>query len=125
MVFGVSPTFLAMCLQGISDFPCHEGQPVQVAGTHTQSLCNQVPADLSDSLTHFISSHSHHPQATTPLALCLSLTFTFRFFIEYTKENQVSFEDGMLFNMGQLLSLPFVLLGAFCMYRALANARRK
>ena len=57
--------------------------------------------------------------------LCLFLIFTSRIFIEYTKENQVSFEDGMLFNMGQLLSLPFVLLGAFCMYRALANARRK
>ena len=76
MVFGVSPTFLAMCLQGISDFPCHEGQPVQVAGTHTQSLCNQVPADLSDSITHFITSHSHHSQALTTLAFRLSIQHT-------------------------------------------------
>ena len=38
--------------------------------------------------------------------LCLTLIFTFRFFIEYTKEVQVSFESGMLFNMGQLLSVP-------------------
>ena len=51
--------------------------------------------------------------------LCILLIFTARIFIEYTKENQVGFEDGMLFNMGQLLSVPFVLLGAFCVVRAL------
>ncbi len=49
--------------------------------------------------------------------LCLTLIFTARIFIEYTKENQVDFENGMLFNMGQLLSVPFVLLGAWCMWR--------
>ena len=50
--------------------------------------------------------------------LCLFLIFTSRILIEYTKENQVDFENGMLFNMGQLLSVPFVLLGIFCMWRA-------
>ena len=47
--------------------------------------------------------------------LCLFLIFTSRIFIEYTKENQEAFENGMLFNMGQLLSVPFVLLGLSCM----------
>lgn len=50
--------------------------------------------------------------------LCLTLIFTSRIFIEYTKENQVAFENGMLFNMGQLLSVPFVLLGLWCMWRS-------
>lgn len=50
--------------------------------------------------------------------LCLVLIFAFRFFIEYTKDIQVDFESGMMFNMGQLLSIPFVVLGAWCMYRA-------
>ena len=50
--------------------------------------------------------------------LCLSLIFTSRIFIEYTKENQVDFENGMLLNMGQLLSIPFVLLGLWCMWRS-------
>lgn len=49
--------------------------------------------------------------------LCLFLIFTSRILIEYTKENQVDFEQGMLFNMGQLLSIPFVVLGCWCMYR--------
>ena len=51
--------------------------------------------------------------------LCIFLIFLSRIFIEYTKENQVAFEDGMLFNMGQLLSVPFVLLGAYFICRGL------
>ena len=50
--------------------------------------------------------------------LCLFLIFTSRIFIEYTKENQEAFEDGMLFNMGQLLSVPFVVLGLYCMFKS-------
>ena len=37
--------------------------------------------------------------------------FTARFFIEYVKNDQVAFEVGMKFNMGQLLSLPFIFAG--------------
>lgn len=37
--------------------------------------------------------------------------FGMRFLIEFIKEPQVGFEEGMLLNMGQLLSIPFVLLG--------------
>ncbi len=39
------------------------------------------------------------------------LLFTARFFIEFVKNDQVAFEAGMQFNMGQLLSLPFILAG--------------
>lgn len=47
--------------------------------------------------------------------LCLTYIFTARFFIEYTKDIQVDFENGMLFNMGQLLSIPFIIIGIACM----------
>jgi prolipoprotein diacylglyceryl transferase len=43
--------------------------------------------------------------------LLLVLIFTARFIIEFVKEDQVGFEDGMTFNMGQLLSLPYILVG--------------
>ena len=49
--------------------------------------------------------------------LCLTLIFTFRFFIEYTKDIQVDFESGMPLNMGQILSLPFIAIGIYCMRR--------
>ena len=41
----------------------------------------------------------------------LITVFGMRFFIEFLKENQVSFESGMALNMGQLLSIPLVIGG--------------
>lgn len=49
--------------------------------------------------------------------LCLVYIFTARFFIEYTKDIQEAFEADMLLNMGQLLSIPFIVIGAVCMLR--------
>lgn len=37
--------------------------------------------------------------------------FGMRFIIEFIKEPQVGFEEGMAFNMGQLLSVPFIVAG--------------
>ena len=48
--------------------------------------------------------------------LCITLIFTARFFIEFTKDIQEAFEASMLLNMGQLLSLPFIALGLVCMF---------
>lgn len=44
--------------------------------------------------------------------------FGSRFLIEFVKENQVSFEEGMTLNMGQWLSIPFILLGIFLIIRS-------
>ncbi len=41
----------------------------------------------------------------------LVLIFTARFFIEFVKERQVAFEEGMKLDMGQLLSIPYILVG--------------
>jgi phosphatidylglycerol:prolipoprotein diacylglycerol transferase len=43
------------------------------------------------------------------------LVFTARFFIEFVKENQEAFEQGLTLNMGQLLSIPFVVIGIILM----------
>lgn len=43
--------------------------------------------------------------------LVLVLIFTARFMIEFVKEDQVAFENGMALNMGQLLSIPYILVG--------------
>ncbi|MDD7318450.1 MAG: prolipoprotein diacylglyceryl transferase [Prevotella sp.] len=50
--------------------------------------------------------------------LCLTLIFTFRFFIEYTKDIQVAKEAAMTINIGQQLSIPFVIIGLFCIWRS-------
>ena len=45
--------------------------------------------------------------------------FLTRFFIEFLKERQVDFEMGMALDMGQLLSLPFIIIGIFMIVRSL------
>jgi len=47
------------------------------------------------------------------------MVFSARFFIEFIKEVQESFENGMSLDMGQWLSIPFVLTGIFLIVRAL------
>ncbi len=63
---------------------------------------------------------SRIPQVGTGFffGFCLTYIFTFRFFIEYTKDVQEAFEENMMFNMGQLLSIPFIIIGVWCMLRA-------
>ena len=41
------------------------------------------------------------------------MLFCARFLIEYVKEPQVEFEKAMALNMGQWLSVPFILAGVF------------
>lgn len=43
--------------------------------------------------------------------LVITLIFVARFLIEFLKEKQVPFEEQMQFDMGQLLSIPFIVLG--------------
>ncbi|MDD2305320.1 MAG: prolipoprotein diacylglyceryl transferase [Prolixibacteraceae bacterium] len=47
------------------------------------------------------------------------MVFSARFFIEFIKEVQEPFEKGMTLDMGQWLSIPFVLTGIFLIIRAL------
>lgn len=44
--------------------------------------------------------------------------FSLRFFYEFLKENQVAFEDTLSLNMGQLLSIPAVLLGVYFLWKS-------
>ena len=58
------------------------------------------------------------------ISLTLILIFTARFFIEFLKEDQVAFESGMKLNMGQLLSIPFVIAGFVWLYISLKQKKR-
>lgn len=47
--------------------------------------------------------------------------FLSRFFVEFVKNNQEAFEDSMMLNMGQWLSVPFIIAGFWLIVRALKN----
>ncbi len=51
--------------------------------------------------------------------LFLIAVFGARFLIEFTKEIQVDFEQNMALDMGQWLSIPFILAGFYFAYKAL------
>jgi phosphatidylglycerol:prolipoprotein diacylglycerol transferase len=54
--------------------------------------------------------------------LTLTLIFVARFLIEFIKENQVGFEENLTINMGQILSIPYILVGiGFIIYAAIRN----
>lgn len=52
------------------------------------------------------------------------LLFSARFFIEFFKENQVGFEDAMTLNMGQWLSIPFVVTGIVLILRSGQSSKK-
>ena len=45
----------------------------------------------------------------------LIMLFSVRFLLEFVKENQETFENTMVINMGQILSIPFILIGVILM----------
>lgn len=49
------------------------------------------------------------------VGLCLTLVFTARFLIEFTKDIQEPFEAGLPLDMGQILSIPLIIIGIACM----------
>jgi phosphatidylglycerol---prolipoprotein diacylglyceryl transferase len=54
-------------------------------------------------------------------SIFLILLFSVRFLIEFIKEDQVAFEAGMALNMGQWLSIPFILAGLVLLFFAVRN----
>lgn len=59
------------------------------------------------------------------ISLAMIFIFTARFLIEFVKEVQVPWEKGMTLNMGQLLSIPFILVGIATLILSLVLDKRK
>ncbi|MFN4146249.1 MAG: prolipoprotein diacylglyceryl transferase [Runella sp.] len=58
------------------------------------------------------------------MGIFLIWVFGLRFVYEFFKENQVAFENELPLNMGQILSIPAVLLGVFYLVYALRNKQK-
>ena len=57
--------------------------------------------------------------------LTVTLIFIMRILIEFVKINQVEFEAGMKLNMGQILSIPFIIIGIYFMGKNFNEKRNK
>ena len=56
--------------------------------------------------------------------LFITLLFSFRFLVEFFKNDQSAFEQGLALSMGQILSIPAILVGLFILWYARHNAYR-
>lgn len=78
------------------------------------------PAQLYEAIAYliifvFLLTLYRRRGATLPhgtiIGIFLAMVFSARFFIEFVKERHVPFEMGLPLNMGQILSIPMVILG--------------
>ncbi|NRT15381.1 prolipoprotein diacylglyceryl transferase [Flavobacterium sp. 28A] len=56
--------------------------------------------------------------------LSITLIFIMRMLIEFVKINQVDFEEGMKLNMGQILSIPFIIMGIYFIIYSLKKTKQ-
>lgn len=89
-------------------------------------LTPRHPAQLYESIFYFISffilrfgyyKTDKKIKQGYIFGLFLILIFGFRFLVEFIKKEQSAFEQGMLLDMGQILSIPFIAAGFYFMFR--------
>lgn len=95
-------------------------------GTPVEQIQALHPAQIYEAICYLIIFivliyiyYKKYPELKPGLLIGLFfiLVFTARFFIEFVKEDQVGFEAGMALNMGQILSIPFILAGLWLVFR--------
>ena len=67
----------------------------------------------------FLYKHIHKYKNGLFFGICIFSIFTFRFFVEFIKERQVEFEETLPIDMGQILSIPFIIIGIYFIVRGL------
>ncbi|MCC6933531.1 MAG: prolipoprotein diacylglyceryl transferase [Deltaproteobacteria bacterium] len=84
------------------------------------------PAQLYESLSYLLiffilnQSYKRRQGAISPYTLTglfFTLIFSVRFVLEYFKEAQATFEYNLPLHMGQLLSIPLIFFGLYCLWR--------
>ncbi|MBP9707714.1 MAG: prolipoprotein diacylglyceryl transferase [Oligoflexales bacterium] len=101
------------------------GRPTDVPWAFVFKRVDDVPrhpSQLYESAGYFVIAmalffFNKNYREKWPLGRVLGITFVFgwawRIFVEFFKENQEAFEQGLVLNMGQLLSVPFILFGLY------------
>jgi phosphatidylglycerol:prolipoprotein diacylglycerol transferase len=89
-----------------------------------EDMLPRHPAQLYEAIAYlliFITLYSINKAATKPtgfnFGFVIAAIFIVRFMVEFVKENQSAFEEGMALNMGQILSIPFIIVGLYFLFR--------
>lgn len=95
----------AIVFQQVDSMPRHPGQLYEAL------------AYLSIFVLMYIFSSRVERAEGFAFGLFLVLMFSARFVVEFFKVNQIAFESGMMLNMGQILSIPFIVAGFLLMLK--------
>ncbi len=110
------------------------GTPSSVPWAFVFTHVDQIPrhpAQLYEAIFYFMVSISlylvwksgkFYQKNGFIFGLGMVLIFAQRFVIEFLKENQVAFEETLILNMGQALSIPLALVGILMMIRSLKGS---
>ena len=91
-----------------------------------EDMLPRHPAQLYEALAYFLfflimmvifRKKKENVRKGFYFGLCITLIFTFRFFVEFLKERQVDFENALPIDMGQILSIPFIVVGLYFVFR--------
>lgn len=97
-------------------------------GAHIEQAVPRHPTQLYEAGAYFLvfvvlqllywkSIRSNNPIKTNLIiGIFLLGIFATRFFIEFFKANQVPFESAWILNLGQILSIPFILYGMYVLF---------
>ncbi|TDQ18560.1 prolipoprotein diacylglyceryl transferase [Algoriphagus boseongensis] len=127
--FNSSKEYLAEPVETPLDFEIKEQQNSYLVTIKTFGR-TKYPTQIYESISYFIiflillglwSKYKSRLPDGLLLGLFLISVFGMRFIWEYFKAVQVDFEADMQFNMGQILSVPLVLIGVILIIRALKN----
>lgn len=129
------PTALVGCLIRLGNFFNSEiiGKATDLPWAVTFARVDNIPRHpsmLYESLSYFIiflilfrnyEKYRENLPRGLNTGLFFILIFAVRIVLEFTKINQVSFEDSLPLNMGQLLSIPFVCIGIVLTVKSLKS----
>lgn len=112
------------------------GRPTKVSWGFIFEQVDNIPrhpAQLYEAISYFLifaimiklyRSYREKLQNGFFFGVVLILVFIARFFIEFIKENQVDFEEGMSLNMGQVLSIPYIVIGIGFLIYSIKKTKR-
>ena len=118
-LFG-NPTSLPWGFRFLKSQEYRDRVPDLAKGCHPTQLYEGVSYLLIFFLLYYLYNKMREQLKPGVLfGIFLILLFSARFVIEYVKLPQEAFENNMMLNMGQWLSVPFILLGVFTLFMSL------
>lgn len=88
---------------------------------HPAQLYEAIVYSIIFAILWYLYRSGRKPGTGFFFGLSVVLVFASRFAIEFLKKRQVAFEEEMFFDMGQWLSVPFILIGLLFLLRGLGR----